>query len=108
MSGVPAGGPGRLKIKTAGDAVNVEQLSGKIEIRCDAALNGFEIDLAQSHATASDKFLFVQRLPINLEFGYTQLANQFVRSSACQRGPDRFRRNSFFSSRRRHTRFDCD
>ena len=42
----PPGSPGGLEIEAARDAVNVEQLPGKIEIWRDPAFHGFEIDLA--------------------------------------------------------------
>ena len=73
MPGNPTGGPSGLKIKAAGDAVDVEQLARKIKIRRDPAFHSFEIDLAQSHAAASDKLLLVQRFPINFEFGRAKL-----------------------------------
>src|SRR5205807_5156150 len=94
MSCDPSGCPGGLEIKAAGDAVNVEELAGEIKIWCDPAFHGFEIDLAQSHATASDKLLFVQRLPVDLEFCRMQLPNQFIHSGTSQRSPDRIRRNA--------------
>src|SRR5438105_7285417 len=72
VSGNPPGGPGGLEIETAGDAVDVEELARKIKIRCDPALHGFEIDLAQSHAAASNKFILVQRFPINFELARAQ------------------------------------
>src|SRR5439155_17531273 len=90
----PPGGPSGLEVEAARDAVNVEQLARKIEIWRDSASHGFEIDLAQSHATASDKFFFVQRLAIDFEFRHAQLPNQFIPSSARQRGPSRFRKNA--------------
>src|SRR5438105_2189420 len=49
-AGEPPRRPCRLKIKATGDAVNIEQLAGKIQPGTDSALHGFEVYLAQPHA----------------------------------------------------------
>src|SRR5262249_17434043 len=90
----PASAPRGWKIEPAGDAVDVEQLACKIKIWHDPAFHGFEIDLAQSHAAASDKLLFVQRFPIDFEFRRTQMPNQLVHSGARERRPICFRKNA--------------
>ena len=90
MSRNPSGRPSRLEIKAAGNAVDIKQLPSKIETGSDAAFHGLEIDLTQSHATARDELIFVQRFPIDLQFGRAQLPNHLVRGRARERSPYHF------------------
>ena len=86
--------PGRLKIEAARDAVDVEEFSGKVEIRCHPAFHSFEIDLTQSHASASDELVLVERFSVDLHLRRAQLLNQVVHPGARQRSPDRFRKDA--------------
>lgn len=46
LTGEPAGGPGSLEIKTAGDAINVEQFACEVQSGTDTAFHGLEIHFA--------------------------------------------------------------
>ena len=74
----PAGRPGGLKIKTAGDAVNVKQFAGKIQSGANPAFHRLEIHLAQTHAAAGDEFILVQALARHLKFRADELLDEFV------------------------------
>ena len=58
QSGDPARRPGRLKIEAAGDAVDIEDLAGKMQAAHLAALHRPEIDVAGMHPAAGDEFVF--------------------------------------------------
>jgi hypothetical protein len=53
----PAGRPCSLKIKTAGDAINVEQLAGEIKSGANPAFHRLEIHLAQARAAVKESIL---------------------------------------------------
>ncbi len=59
-TGQPARGPSRLKIKTASDTVDIQQLAGKIESGTNSAFHGFKINIHQTHPAAGDKLIAVQ------------------------------------------------
>src|SRR3954464_12679528 len=87
----PTGGPGGLKIKAAGNAINIEQFACEIEMRHDSAFHGLEIDFAQPNAAASNEFISVQRFAVHCQFGRVELANQLVAPGAWKPGPYRVR-----------------
>ena len=76
--GNPTRGPSGLKIKNAGEAVDVEQFAGKVEAGAKAAFHGLEVHLAQTHAAARDKLVLVQALARDLKFCADQLLDQPV------------------------------
>src|SRR5256885_14168763 len=86
----PAGRPGCLEIKAAGNSVDVEQLSGEIKSGRDPAFHGFEIDLAQIDAAAGDKFFLVERLAVHREFGLNEKMRERICVRSRERGPARF------------------
>src|SRR6266516_3615492 len=109
VSGNPSGRPCRLEIEPAGDAVNVEQFTGKIEAGANPAFHRLEIHFAQTHAAAGDKFVLVQALPRDLEFGANQLLSQPVLGRARKGCPSRVGRdagsqNELFPQTRRQRR----
>ncbi len=76
--------PGRLEIIPAGDAVNVHNLSGKIEIAAHLALHGFKVDALQAHPTAGDKLFPETGPPVNFIDIITQETGQAVHSALAQ------------------------
>src|SRR5206468_11287978 len=63
------------------------------DLRANPALHRFEIDFTQSHAAARDKFVLVQALPGDLEFGANQLLNKPVLGRARKGCPSRLARD---------------
>ena len=78
LAGQPARRPGGLEIEAAGDAVNVQQFTGKVQARANPAFHGLEIHLAQSHSPARHKFVLVQALARDREFRADQLLDELV------------------------------
>ena len=50
--------PCGLKVEAAGDAVDVEALSGEVEVGHELAFHGLEIDFLEADAAAGDEFVF--------------------------------------------------
>src|SRR5690625_1304521 len=65
VSGQPGVCPRRLKVEPSRDAVNVQDLPGKIEPGNDSALEGPRIHFSQIDTATGDKLLFVGRLSLN-------------------------------------------
>ena len=70
--GEVGGGPGGLKVETAGDAVDVEALADEIKPGRDATFHGAEVNGRSPDATGGDEFIFVSRLAFRLEAGGLQ------------------------------------
>jgi hypothetical protein len=94
LPGQPAGRPRGLKIKSTGDAVNVQQLAREKQSRNDLALHRLEIHLAQSHAAAGHEFVLVQALARHREFRADQLLDEPVLRGPRERGPARVARDA--------------
>ena len=58
----PTRRPGRLKIKTARNAVDVEQFACEMQTGTNAALHCLEVHLAQPNAATRDELVFVEAL----------------------------------------------
>jgi hypothetical protein len=93
-AGNPAGGPGRLKVEAAGDAVDVEQFAGEVQSGTYPALHRSEIHIAQFHAAAGDEFVLVQALSGDFEVGANELQDQGVLRGPRKGCPSRLVRNS--------------
>src|SRR2546427_12176751 len=72
LAGNPAGGPCRLKIEAAGDAIDIEQFAGEVEPRTDAAFHRLEVHFCQPHTAARDAFIVVQALSRHRVFSANQ------------------------------------
>lgn len=72
------GGPGILKIKTAGDAVDIENFSGKVETRRDFALQGPHVDVIEFDPTTGDELVFVHAFPLHLKLTMRQLFTETI------------------------------
>tara|TARA_B100000614_G_scaffold17802_1_gene14616 strand:+ start:1130 stop:1321 length:192 start_codon:yes stop_codon:yes gene_type:complete len=49
--------PGGLEVEAAGDAVDVQALSGEVQAVYQLALHGFEIDFLETDAAAGDELI---------------------------------------------------
>ena len=88
VAGDPAGRPGRLKIKTAGHSVEVEQFAGEIEARCDSAFHRLEIDsrrLTPPQVTNSSLFNDLPFTSSSVRARAEPSACAFARESVVQR-----------------------
>jgi len=63
-----AGRPRGLKIESACDAIDIQQLTREKQPWTDLAFHRLELDLAELHATACDKFIPVQTLAADVKF----------------------------------------
>src|SRR5580765_6547804 len=83
----PSGAPGGLEIEASSQAIQVQQLSSKIEAGTDAAFHGLEIHFAQAHAAASNEFIFVEALADHLKFCPAKLMDELMLGGARKSGP---------------------
>src|ERR1041385_2876148 len=90
----PARRPRCLKIKSAGDAVDVQHFAREKKSGANAALHRFEIDFAQTHTAARDELVFVQTLAGHVKFRAQELLNKRVLRGARQRRPTSLPRDS--------------
>src|SRR6516225_2702899 len=72
----PTGGPCCLKIETAGDTVEVEEFSCKVELRAFQAFHGSEVYLFQTHTAAGDELLFIEAFAAYRELTPDQLLDE--------------------------------
>ena len=59
LGGNPSGGPGVLKVKAAGDAVDVQYFPGEMESGAHFALHGLEIHFGKCNSAAFHKFVLI-------------------------------------------------
>lgn len=97
----PPGGPGRLKIKPAGEPVNIEEFPRKKKSWNPPALHRFQIDLLQAHAAAGDKLGFVGAFSADRPLRANERFHQLAQSGPGESAPAGFRRDS----RRKHELF---
>lgn len=50
--------PGGLEVETAGHAVDIEHLTGEVQVRTVTTLQGIAVDTVERDAAAGDKLLF--------------------------------------------------
>ena len=65
-----------MKVEAAGDAVDVEDLAGKVKAGDHSTLHRLEVHVAEMHPAAGDKLVLVHALAIDLETASTELLGQ--------------------------------
>lgn len=87
MARDPAGSPGSLKVKTAGNAIDIEEFAGEIQARADFALHCFEVHFRKANAAAGDEFIFVQAFAGDGKFRGCEVFDERLVSGATERRP---------------------
>ena len=72
----PATGPGRLEIKSACDAVDIEALAGEVEAGDALALHCFEINFFKGDAAAGDELILIGGLALDIEAGVDEFFDE--------------------------------
>jgi hypothetical protein len=62
------GGPGGLKIKAAGHPIDIENLTGKVEVWNRFTFHRFQVQVIERHSAAGHKFLFIEAFSSDFEF----------------------------------------
>jgi hypothetical protein len=62
------GGPGGLKIKAAGHPIDIENLTGKVEVWNRFTFHRFQVQVIEGHSAAGHKFLFIEAFSSDFEF----------------------------------------
>jgi hypothetical protein len=62
------GGPGGLKIKAAGDSIDVENFTAKVEIWNRFTFHSFQVQVVEQDSATGHKFLFIEALSSHFEF----------------------------------------
>jgi hypothetical protein len=65
----PSGGPSRLKVKAAGEAIDIEGFPCEIKARNKSAFHCFEINFVEGDSSASNELLLIHAFPGDEELG---------------------------------------
>ena len=76
-----------MKVEAAGDAVDIENLSGKVEPGVLFAFHAFELHVIERNAAAGNEFIFVQAFSIHGKFRLNQLLCESLTLEFCDLGP---------------------
>jgi len=76
-----------LKVEPAGNAVDVQHLTRKVQTGAKAAFHGLKIHIPQANAATGNKFFFKDALAANGIFALVQFQHQLLESRLRQVGP---------------------
>src|SRR5690606_29627931 len=82
FSGDAARGPGGLKIEPAGDAIDVQNFTGKVHTFRDSALHRLQLNVAQVDTAAGDELVLVHAFALDAKSARADLLRQFSRCVA--------------------------
>ncbi len=85
--GEAGGGPGGLEVEAAGDAVDIEDFTGEVEVLMDFALHGFEVDFIEGDSAAGDEFVFIRAFAGGFEAGVFQGLEEGMEAGFGEFGP---------------------
>lgn len=68
-----------MEIEAAGDAIDVEDFTGEVEVWDGLAFHRFKVEIIQRHSAAGDKFFFVETFAGDFKFGCGQFVGEAFR-----------------------------
>lgn len=86
-AGEVAGGPGRLEVEPAGDAVDVEDFAREVEAGLGLAFHRLQIEVLEGDSTAGDELVLVGALAGDLEGSGGEFGDEGVELGLGEVGP---------------------